>query len=413
MNPHRPRGSDERGMAMVMALLVLMVISVIATLMMMGLQAETRIAGSSMRQAEALNVAEAGIAEAVSRIRVGDIEDTGANPRMVAQIFNAPSGNVPASGADTIGLATAQPAGAWLEYSTATKGRNVLTVEYKTDAAKTVVYRYDKNVAPPIQTLSGYPIFVITSTGRVNRELRRVVSEVIRKPVNINIHGSVTAGVDVKFTGNARVCGYNHRADTPTNRGDNGRGGADGCNEDPGVQHWELPTGHKPGIWSTDDVNSSGGAVASGTPDELENQTGFYAGPWEALGMSQAEFYSWIGPRTATLPGDLNGVYYLDDNSTTQDHSGNYGIHGATGSGLLYVDGDLTLNSTFSYRGLIYVEGNLNINGSAWVLGALVVKGQSVLKNNGGATVLYSYDAITQNISQQAGTFVTLSWQER
>jgi len=403
---------NERGMALPVALMVLVVISLIAIVLMTTLQIETKIAGSSMRTSQALNTAEAGVSEALSRIRSGDVDDSGANPRLVAQIFNALAGDVPAVGADTIGLATAQPAGAWLDYSTASRSPSVLTVQYKTDPAKTMVYRYDAALTPPVQAISGNPIFVVTSTGRQGREVRRVVSEVIQRPVRSNIKGAVTAAVEVKFTGNAVVCGYNHRADTPENTGDNGRTGAGGCNEAPLIQHWEVGAGDKTGIWTTNAINNGGTADVHGTPATQTGQTGFYAGPWDALMMSQAEFYQWVGARLTDDPADLNGIFYLDDNGTTQDQSGNFGIHGGEGSGFLYVDGDLTLNAGFSYRGLVYVEGDLKLNGNAWILGGLIVRGKTQLKHNGAATVLYSHDAISQNLSKFGGTFVTLSWHE-
>ena len=130
------------------------------------------------------------------------------------------------------------------------------------------------------------------------------------------------------------------------------------------------------------------------------------------LGMTQADFQSWIGAPSSSVPGNLNGILYLDNNATISDQSGSFGIHGGNGEGLLYVDGDLTLNSQFTYRGLIYVEGDLKLNGQAWVLGGIVVKGKTQVTQNGGSTILYSSDAITRALSQYGGQFVTLSWRE-
>ena len=42
----------------------------------------------------------------------------------------------------------------------------------------------------------------------------------------------------------------------------------------------------------------------------------------------------------------------------------------------------------------------------------LIVKGKTELKMTGGATVLYSSDAIQHSIAQYGGQFVTLSWRE-
>src|SRR5439155_785269 len=75
-------------------------------------------------------------------------------------------GSVPVPGADSIALATSQPADQWLDYSRATQGPGVLTIQYKTDPAKTTIYRYDPALNPAVQTASGNPIYVVTSTGR-------------------------------------------------------------------------------------------------------------------------------------------------------------------------------------------------------------------------------------------------------
>jgi hypothetical protein len=127
--------------------------------------------------------------------------------------------------------------------------------------------------------------------------------------------------------------------------------------------------------------------------------------------MSKARFLSWVGSPQSGVPANLDGVVYLDDNGTPQDQSGNYTLQG-TGSGFLYVDGDVTLNAGFTYRGLIYVEGDVKLNGSAWILGGLIVRGKS--KFSGDATVLYSRDAILKAIgSFSVGSdFVTISWRE-
>jgi len=77
------------------------------------------------------------------------------------------------------------------------------------------------------------------------------------------------------------------------------------------------------------------------------------------------------------------------------------------------VDGDLSLNSNFSYVGLIYIEGDLKINGNAWVLGGVVCRGRTLIKlAKGGFTGLYSYDAIVRSAARYSDRFINLSWRE-
>ena len=140
----------DRGIALVMALLVLLVISVICAALMLSVQVETKISGRDDRRSQALSIAEAGVAEVISRIRSGEVPDT-LNPRMVSQVFLIGAGSVPVLGSDSTALPTAQPAGKWLTYSTGRKGDQVLTVTYKTDPARTTIYRYDQKKNPPVQ----------------------------------------------------------------------------------------------------------------------------------------------------------------------------------------------------------------------------------------------------------------------
>jgi Tfp pilus assembly protein PilX len=403
---HEDRGG-QRGIALVIAMLVLLVATMLAVMLIATVQIERQVTGHDLRATNALNVAEAGVSEAMARIRSGDIDLSTGNPLAYAQIYNTIPGSVPSPGANGIGLATSQPAGSWLQYSTNTPGPDALTVEFKTDANKAVIYRYDSTKSPPENTTTGLPIYVITSTGVTGTAKRTVVTEVIQKPFNALAKAALAAGHDIDFVGNAVVCGYNHSADTPAWDGKNRRGSAPDCMDN------ETGSGNLPGSWSTGNISGGGASYQVGQPvGNLAGQTGFYSGPWDAFGMSQADFLSWVGAPVASIPGNPNGIFYVDNNGTVADQSANLAIHGGDGEGLLYVDGDLTMNAQTTYRGLIYVEGDLKLNGQAWILGGLIVKGKASVRMNGGATILYSSDAISRALAKYGGQFVTLSWRE-
>ena len=400
---------NERGVGLIVALLVLLVLSLLAVILIMSVNTDTKITAHGVRSARALNTAESGIAEACALMRSQDIPCDGANPRMVAKIFFTPAGSVPVPGnADSVFTYTRQPAGAWLNYSSAARGPDVLTINYLTNAARTVVYKYDETKPQPVQTVTGLPIMVITATGRSGPDMRRVQVQVIQKPIIASIKAGLAANVDISFVGNAVVCGYNHRDDTPNPTGDNGRGNAPDC------APYETVGGDLPASWTTGTSNGNGASGQTGVPPanpNLQNQVGFYAGPWEALGMTQAQFTSWVGPPVAN-PANLNGIIYVDNNGVMGDQSGSLALHGVSGEGLLYVDGDLTINAGFNYVGLIYVEGDLKMNGQAWVLGGMIVRGRASIKQNGGSTLLYSSGAITRALAKYGGQFTTLSWKE-
>ena len=399
--------SNERGAALVIALLVLTVLIVVSAAMVTTSVVNTRLSGVDQRRAKALDLAEAGIGEAVGRIKAGDVPDN-SNPRMVAQIYNVNAGSAPVLGADSISLPTAQPAGNWLNYSTEGRNPYALTVRYKTDANRMAIYKYDVSQSIPVQTTSGMAIYQIQSTGRVGNAVRTVVAEVTPVPLNINVRGAMVCNKAVTWSGNDRFCGYNHRSDTPTGTGSGGRSGGGGCNAAPG--QWEV-AGALAGIWSNAAIVSPGG-YAQGSPLTSQNQPApFYTGPWDALGMTQAQFYAWVGPPTNTAPGVPKGIVYLDNNGTAQDQSGSFTFTGGDGDGFLYVDGDLNLNGNFHFKGLIYAEGNITVNANAWVLGGVIERGKSPHDNHANGTFLYSRDSIIENIGRY-GAYATISWRE-
>uniref|UniRef100_A0A832I1M0 Type 4 fimbrial biogenesis protein PilX N-terminal domain-containing protein n=1 Tax=Eiseniibacteriota bacterium TaxID=2212470 RepID=A0A832I1M0_UNCEI len=394
---------DERGVALVMALMVLLTMSLLAVILLMNVNVNRRIAGHNVRADQALNIAEAGVSEALARIRSGDISLNPGNPRAVAQIFLTTAGSVPVpANADTVAMETSQPAGAWLRYSTPNKGPDVLTVAFRTDAARTVVHRYDPSLANPINTASGWPIYRITSTGRQGPNRRRIVTEAIQKPFNAIVNAAMAADVGIDFKGNGHLCGYNHPLSTPS-----------GTRDWPNCSPYHV-AGGLPGSWSTTNTTSTGSAAQYGSPvARSDNNVGFYAGPWEVFGMSQAEFFAWVGNPVATGPQPPRGIIHIDNNGVSQDLSASEHYNGGDGEGFLYVDGDLQINGNFTFKGLVYVEGDLDINGTAWILGAVIVKGVSRLNiANGNFSLLYSREAIEQMLAKYGGQFVTLSWRE-
>jgi hypothetical protein len=333
---------------------------------------------------------------------------------MTTQIFLANPGSVPSLGQDSVALATAQPLGRWLAYSTSGRGDQVLTVTYKTNAARTAIYRYDMILNPPVQTISGQPIYVVTSTGRSGKDQRTIVTEIVGKPIIPALLATVTAnskdvnlwcGADTH--GPFMYNGRNHRADTPTGAGAYG----------PDPENY-VGAGDLPSFWCTTSINYGGNYGTVCCPpvgSVLENQPKplFYAGPWASLSITQAEFYEMAGAHTNVVPAKLAGITYLDNNNIAQDRSGAWALNNRSGQGLLYADGDVTINGDFTWRGLIYVEGKLQVNANTWVLGGVVSAdpGQFEVKHV-RATFLYSRDAIAQSIGARSKTFYNLSWRE-
>jgi Tfp pilus assembly protein PilX len=406
--------SNERGFALVVSMLILLVMTLLGLVLMSSVVLNRSLAGNDQRMRQSLDIAEAGVGEALGRIAHQETQMDASQPADVCQVFNTAIGSVPALGADSVGLATGQAVGSYLNYTTATRSPDALTIGWKKDPTGTIVMRYDPSNTPHVNALSGSPIYQITATGRVGTTRRSVVTEVIQRPYNVSVLGALVANVPVDVLGNSVICGYNHSINTPENDGKKGRinpapippNDPDYCGDN------ELGFGDKPGIWGSQTVNPGGTFFGYGNPAWLTNQSGFPTGPWDALGLSQSDFWSFVGA-PVSVPSNWKGISYVDNNSVTQDHSASLNVQGISGEGFLYVDGDLKISSSFSYVGLVYVEGDLTISGNAWILGGMIVNGNSHIKANGGMTILYSADAITQSISKYGGQFVTLSWREQ
>lgn len=416
MERKRMASSNERGIALIMALVSLLVVAVIAVVLMTSLNIERKISGGDLRDSQSLNLAEAGVGEAMSRIRNFDISLPQGNPRAVAQIFLDAAGSVPVLGTDSVAIETKQPAGQWLTYTAANKGPDVLTVEFKTNRtttqAPTAIYYYNASKSPMVGFYNGIsgslPVYRITSTGRKGSSRVRVQADVIQKPYNVLVKGAFCAGVPLNFGGNCHVCGNNHVATTPTGTMPPPSGNC-------APYETGVPTQYLPGGWSDTTITFSGsGNTVQGNPAiSASNTNMFYTGPWDMFGMGQSEFYSWIGAPINSEPSPPKGILYLDNNTTTFDQSGNFAYQGGDGEGFLYVDGDMHISGNFTFRGLVYIEGDLDINGTCWILGGLVCRGQTQVNiANGNFTVLYSADAIAQALAKYGGQFVTLGWRE-
>jgi Tfp pilus assembly protein PilX len=399
---------NERGGGLLMALLVIVALAAVAASIMSAVSSDRRITSYNMTRAQALNYAEAGVAEAMERIRNGDVPDN-RKPTMVSQIFLTPMGTCPAVGTDTVAMATAQPAGNWIPYSSDTKGPNVLTVQYMTNSARTGIYYYDATKTPAIQGKTGDPVFLIHSPAQLGVAHRQVDAAVTMVTISPNLKAAYVGGDDVKMHGSEGIIGYDYSVDTPYGTGY--LGARDNT--------WETGTNNRPGIWSRKKVDINSPAKAVGTPSAtLQNQTGMYAGPWEVLNMSQSSFWDWVGPPLARPKGNgimPSGVTYLGKpGAKPQKGKDKFRLKGGSGEGFLYVNGDLEISNDFTFRGLIYVEGSLKMSGTGWILGGVVVADNSSSKGShkNVLTILKSNGAVQQFIQKHRSPFVAINWRE-
>src|SRR5260221_1513980 len=202
--------SNERGFALVVSMLILLVMTLLGLVLMTGAVLNRSLAGNDQRMRQSLNLAEAGVGEAEARIAHQETLMPVNDPSAVCQVFNTVPGNVPPLTGHSTGLATGQAAGSYLNYTTASRGPDVLTITWKKDPSGTKVMRYDATANPTMNIVSGIPVYTITSTGRVGSARRTVVAEVIQKPFIANVKGALAANIPIGALGNSMVCGYDH-----------------------------------------------------------------------------------------------------------------------------------------------------------------------------------------------------------
>jgi hypothetical protein len=409
---------DERGSALVVTLLVLFAVSIIGATLAKISSTDLKIAGNQRMTSDALYAAEAGLTEAVHRLAQSDPTNVtigGASvnvaigdsppydPNWQTHIYlAAPSNAAIVKGSINITGTIQDPNQEYIEYSRPSGTEDILTIEHKWvdrngDNIRDVdeLLLYDGTAIPPENFNSGFPIEIVTVTGRSGLGERVIQAEVTKRTLNARTLGALFVDKAIDVLGTPDFCGYNHSLNTPvgTMMG--------GC---PG---FHTGAGDLVGIASTgDDVNIGGAADADGYPSPIDTSSSnpFYSLA-EVLGLTQGEVNQMLNEADNTsFVTPLNGITYINGDATLGSN--------IVGNGLIYVKGNLTGNGDVVFKGLIYVEGDVKLNGSAWILGSLIVRGTTDYNFSAGtAAVLYSEDAI-KNYLGQAMPMIMLSWRE-
>jgi hypothetical protein len=420
MRSHTARVMEsDNGSILVVTLLILFAVVVIGSTLAMVSSMDLKIAGNQRVTAQALPVAEAGLNEAIQRIAIknptimtvggwtGNVaigDSKPYNPNWEVRLYLTGPGSAPAGSGNIVTTGTIQdPSQPYLQYSTANGGNGLLTIRHKWvdrdgDGVRDPdeIVRYDPAVVPPENFASGFPVEIVTVTGRRAMGERTIQAEVTKRTLLARTLGAIYSDHAVDITGDPSICGYNHDVNTAVGTTPNA------CFGD------HMATGNLPGITTTgDDVHISGAAAdVLGDPAPTDSAS---TNPWytlaEVLGLSQGEIDQILANAdNTTITNPFDGITYIDGDANIMSNT--------VGSGLLYVTGDLMAAGTFIFKGLIYVEGDLQFTGTPWILGTMIVKGTADYTfSAGNAAVLYSKDAIQQYVGQ-AMPAIVLSWRE-
>ena len=405
---------NEEGMALAVTVILLLSLGAMALTAVLVGGTDFLIAGQQRSYSAALDVAEAGVAEALNRmslrpgttVNVGgvnvdaSIEDPSSppDPNWQARIFLTPPGSAPPSSGSLFNTGTVQTGSDLLEYADPSDPTQAVLIEHKKrdfdgDGIPEVVL-YSAGRIPPENPFEGQPVEVITVTGHRGTARRTVQVEAIRFPIYPNISAALSTDGTVDLRGNITICGHNHRIDTP-----------EGTALPQCSPNWDEPNGNLPAVMTTGyEVERRGSTDLLGSPVVTDT---FYSLA-EALGVTESELQDILSSPDHTSDnegGNYRGITYIQ---------GDARFNGMDGEGLLYVTGDLTLRGNFSWVGLIYVEGKFVNTGNTWILGAVLARGEMHVAVNfgaGSAAILYSRDALERTLTRSM-RYVTLAWKE-
>lgn len=410
--------SRESGNVLIVTILILFAIAVIGTTTAMVSTMELKISGNQRISTRSLFIAEAGLNEAIYRLSLshptmvtvggwtGDAalcDSVPYDPNWTVRIYLTSPSTAPASSASLYCTGTLQDLNSGhLTYSVPDGTSKVLTIRHKwidrdSDGMRdqNEIVLYDALHVPPENFATGYPVDVITVTGRSSDGERMIQAEVTKNSVIVRTLGALYVDKAVKITGNSEFCGHNHPINVPVFTV------PDACGA------WHLTGGNLPGVTSTgDEVNVMGSADVLGYPIPVDNSpTNPFYSLGEVLGLSDVDINNILSdPDNTSIVDPLNGITYIQGDGNINSN--------LTGEGLLYVTGDLHAAGSFIYKGLIFVEGDVHFTGTPWILGSMVVRGTSDFNfSSGNAAVLYSEEALKRALNNAMSCMV-LSWRE-
>ena len=410
---------SEEGMALAITVILLLSLGAMALTAVLVGGTDFLVAGQQRSHSAALDVAEAGVAEAMNRmsLRPGTMVSVGGSsidasiedpafppdPNWKAKIFLTAPGSAPAPSGSVFNTGTVQSPSDYLDYADPSDPGQAVTIEHKKrdfdgDGVPEVVL-YSAGRIPPENPTEGAPVEVITVTGHKGTARRTVQVEVIRFPIYPNVSAALSADGTVDLRGNVTVCGHNHRLTTPV-----------GTQLPACSPNWDEPNGHLPAVMTTGyEVGRRGSTDLLGSPvvTDTASTNPFYSLA-QALGVTQAELQDILASPDHTTDnegGNYEGITYIQ---------GDARFNGISGEGLLYVTGDLTLAGHFSWVGLVYVEGTLRNTGNTWILGGVMARGDlhvSVDFGAGTPAILYSREALERSLTRSM-RYVPLAWKE-
>lgn len=385
--PKAFRITSEKGMVLVFAILVVLLLSILGTAAMMYATTELKIVANDRSAKKVFYLAEAGIEDARSRMQVAassspiyDSQPTNADwTAFVGEETKAQLQGYQKNNSNHVLYAPLDPL---LEY--------VVTVKHKLDASKNILKWGDSDGdgIPEENISEGKNIYVISSEGYESTGASKTVRVEASPFPSIKIKAALYTKYDTFIQGTSTYVS-----------------GRDHCNEADVI-----------GISTMGSVQQIGNPTIEGYPDiiedpsvanniqidkliklfkSLKNGNHYYSYTVDSAtvtGMSWGTPVPGVTQQDASSCSERNIVYY-DTNSTYVKLSG-----GTSGCGMLLVDGDLSIQGGFQWYGVILVTGNITFTGGGGknVTGAILSGGGVSADLIGGdANIVYCSRAVS------------------
>lgn len=425
MKRHDSR-NEERGSAMVISLLVLLVLTVIGTMFLVQTNTETQIAGQDQRWTQSLFNAEAGCGEALARMSnpvdttnyIGQAQDAWTtDPGWGTYVVTAAQASeqdpdaalAAADGLDNDGDGSIDESGErYPEVTTKQTGSDMIPypwvkVRYKLNASNLPLlfgdHDNDITTPPELNLTRGMPVIVVTSQGEQGTANRTVEVEAVKYPFQTVNTALYCEDDDFAFHGTAFL--------------------VSGMDFDPATGDSIIGNPCVPGILTTMNPADIADDLKTNQRDNVEGsgaEPSVLSSPIDLDLEAMAAAYSAMA--TIILP---SGSYANDTWGGYDDYkvvhcTGDLHTSGqCEGGGLLIVDGDLDVTGQFIWYGLVIVLGDIKFTGGGMgihIYGSVQCQGGVTEQVVGGnADILYSSEALARLAT--LSPYVVSSWRER
>ena len=411
---------DEKGMVLVVGMLLIVVLMVLGTIAVMVTTTDIRISANYKSGNRAFYAAEAGIEEARARLKLNAANAiTDAYPTQtqwaafIGSEIKAQGKGYNSADSMHVRVASLQSA---LDYT--------VKIVHQTDGSGNVLYWGDANGdGIPERTTNptsaaGYAnrnIYLVTSYGADAGASRTIEVEMTRLPP-ITAPAALYVEASTKIQGTSTniigvdQCGGSNKPGIATTLGE----GTITTSGNPTVCGADQPN-----CATTCDPSTPGTcSISIGQPNldvqsMIDNYKG-YANPSYSVTSPTLTGQSWGTPTMGATLQDpsscsANNIVYFNTNNTDVKLTG-----GTSGCGLLLVDGDLEVNGGFSWYGMVIVSGSVTYlgGGDKNVTGAVIAGGSVDVDLVGGnSNIVYCSSAINNQTANRA--LKNLNWLEK